>query len=186
MASLLAVSPAARAQQHPGVRQIEQIWGDANPLSVSLHRAPDRLGPVTGFDGVFHDPAEPGRLFRYDNAITAVFDASQYAGDGQGGVIALIPPGTIFRIGPRSAYGFGSDAARGSGGTTPAVTNLLSARLPALRPVFLADAGRVPAAPVAASRAIPTTEPLTMWSSDSVRAARVRRLFSNAEDAESR
>lgn len=159
----LAGAPAV-GQQHAGVAQIEQIWADANPLSVSLHRPPDRISPITGFDGVFRDPAEPGKLFRYDNGITAVFDASEYAIGASGNVVPLIPAGTIFRLGPRPRFGFGS--------ATPPAASLLSPRVPALRAPT--RAGVVPVGPTPPAAA---SEALTMWTSESVRRDRVSRLF---------
>ncbi len=185
---LTACASIALGQQSDSIRQVQQVWGDSNPLSTSLHRPPDRLGPVTQFQGVFRDPAEPGKLFRYDNGITAVFDQSVYAPDGYGGAMPLIPPGTVFRLGARPAFGFGTTG-------THATPNLLADGLRVSRTADVRG-GRVDRSIAAARPTQPSLvppvasdlqsapaerrEPITMWTDESMRQSRVARLFTMA------
>lgn len=101
-----------------GLRAVDQGVADQNVLSASARSMPIDLRQPTGFDQLFHLTGPGGRLeardsapsnglfFRFSGGLTASFPRSIYA-DAPGGLRPLIPPGTVFSIGQRPAWGPG-------------------------------------------------------------------------------
>ena len=90
----------ARAQQNTTdesrFREIQVGSEDISPQAVSnTFRWIDMRTPI-GFDRVYEVLDSPGLLARRSGSVTAVFPRSVYAGNGT----PLIPPGTVFYIGP--------------------------------------------------------------------------------------
>ncbi len=93
---------AAAAGQSPVAdvaEPVEQAIGDVSPLSLSIRRVQPGLAQGANFDQVFR--YGDGYL-RVQGGLYAVFDNSVYARDSkrQGRLNAVVPPGTMYYIGP--------------------------------------------------------------------------------------
>lgn len=99
------VAGAASAQAPPRYEPVEQYIADMNPLSISLRRLHIGIARPTGFQDVFHVPGEPGKLMRVHGSVQAVFSQSLYGFNEDEEIEAVIPPNTVFRIGPRAVNG---------------------------------------------------------------------------------
>lgn len=104
-AVLSLVQPlSAQPRTTPGER-VEQGIGDVGPSSIGTRVAPADLRHPLGFDAVYRlgearvfGHGEQGLLARVSGATWAVFPRSVYAST-PGGLVAPIPPGTVFHIG---------------------------------------------------------------------------------------
>jgi len=83
------------------LRPIEQRIGDVGPLSISLRTLSQDFQVPVDFEHVRQLPGRRDQLVRSSGALHAVFSRSWYL-DSPYGAIALVPPGTIFRIGSES------------------------------------------------------------------------------------
>ncbi len=90
---------AAAAGQSPVPEPVEQAIGDVSPLSLSIRRVEPGLAQGANFDQVFR---HGDGYLRVQGGLYAVFDNSVYARDSkrQGKLNALVPPGTMYFIGP--------------------------------------------------------------------------------------
>lgn len=89
--------PAPRMLTLPA-RPIDQGIADRGPDAISLRHVDIDLREDNEFDRVYTAPGRSDLLMRRRGAITAVFPESVYA-RRKGGMIPVIPPGTIFLIG---------------------------------------------------------------------------------------
>ncbi len=89
-------------------RPLDEGVADRAGLARSLRRTDPGLA-ATGFDRIFEAPDGSGRLIRRQGGLTAVFSRSVYGGDG--GSVAEIPPGTVYRLGGEGPLATGSEAA---------------------------------------------------------------------------
>lgn len=97
---MVTLSATAMAQQ-----PVEQTVGDVSPLSVSLRRLEVGLRQPVGFDQVYRVTGEDGedRFMRRHGGLRAVFPRSLYSTNRSQQSEALIPPNTVFQIGPRAS-----------------------------------------------------------------------------------
>jgi hypothetical protein len=72
---------------------------DVSVLSVSLRVESAGLARPTGFESVYRVPGNSDKLMRVNGALYAVFDQSVYQ-PGREGLRAVVPPSTVFHIGP--------------------------------------------------------------------------------------
>ncbi len=110
---------AAQTVEQRGLRPVDQTVEDVDPLGVSLRRHDAGLRTTGERGNVFRyiDPREPTdgsadpnaqRLFYMSRGVTAEFDRSQYGilidqRNRSATVLQLIPPNTVFHIGPPPA-----------------------------------------------------------------------------------
>lgn len=80
------------------LQTVDEGVADRGSNTVSLRRIELDLRQDTGFDHLYEAPGRPDLFMRRDGAITAVFPQSFYA-VSKGGMMPVIPPGTIFFIG---------------------------------------------------------------------------------------
>lgn len=109
-------------RQSATYRPIDQGLADQTPLSAASRVVPLDLRQPMGFDQLFRltGPGERletrtgsgssvgggGLFFRFSGGLVASFPRSVYA-DAPGGLVPLIPPGTVFSIGQKAAWGPG-------------------------------------------------------------------------------
>jgi hypothetical protein len=79
---------------------LDQSRADVGPLSSSLREMQPELRLPTGFQNVYRVPGHDDLLMRMDGGLIAVFPRSTYVRTGKHGSRAVIPPGTVFHIGP--------------------------------------------------------------------------------------
>jgi len=79
---------------------IDATYADVSPLALSQRVLRADLRVPTGFDRVFRIgvPGGETRFARIDRGVTAIFPRSTYT-PTESGLLATIPPGTIFSIG---------------------------------------------------------------------------------------
>ncbi len=101
--TLLAAVSATHAQGFwQDYQPVEQLVSDRNVLSTSLRHLQVGLQRPTGFSEVYHAPGQPGMFMRQHGGIRAVFPQSLYLyNEDEDGMDAMIPPNTVFQIGPR-------------------------------------------------------------------------------------
>ena len=83
-------------------RPVDQGFVDRSPIGTSLRRLPSDLSMGRSFDRLYQDSLDPQRFRRIQGGLSVVFSRSVYGADEQG-TIAMVPPGSIFRIGDREA-----------------------------------------------------------------------------------
>lgn len=98
-----AVEPAIRYREMRREidRPVDQGFVDRSPIGTSLRRLPSDLSMGRSFDRLYQDSRDPQRFRRIQGGLSVVFPRSVYGADEQG-TIALVPPGSIFRIGDRT------------------------------------------------------------------------------------
>lgn len=82
-------------------RPVDQGFVDRSPIGTSLRRLPSDLSMGRSFDRLYQDSLDPQRFRRIQGGLSVVFPRSVYGADEQG-TIAMVPPGSIFRIGDRT------------------------------------------------------------------------------------
>ncbi len=85
----------------PMLDRIDPLYGDASPLSHSLREMDmqaDLRSPV-GFQNIYRVPGRDDLLMRQSGGVYAIFPQSAYV-PSRNGSIAVVPPGTIYSIGP--------------------------------------------------------------------------------------
>lgn len=185
----LCAGAEAIAQTDPPLRPLDPGRGDVGPLSQSLRIRPVDLREPSRFDAVYRTAGD--QLMRIDGGLTAVFPRSVYRAS-PGGAIALIPPGTIFHIGPvpaARAWLSGADAqaapGAGSNGTwrdpwvnTAAVPRRVQTRIESstLQWARIEDPSRIESA----------IDVHTIWWDDAFRARRVESLLARAASQSTR
>lgn len=202
----VALSLLAHAQPSPYTsdprqtttyRQIDQGLADQSPLSASARVVPLDLRQPVGFDQLFQLTGPGGRLetrgvpnrmdggnglfFRFSGGLVATFPRSVYA-ETPAGLQPLIPPGAVFSIGQKPAWGPGPHVAslpsRPSaivgqpkapipGASRPARASSTAA--PAPSPRLAAGADR------AATR--DPREPESLWTNEAYRRKLIERLL---------
>lgn len=198
---LIATIVAANAQPYTGdprqtttLREIDQGLADQTPLSASARVVPIDLRQPTGFDQLFQLAGPGGRLetrgtvptngmfFRFSGGLTATFSRSVYA-ETAGGLQPLIPPGTVFSIGQKPAWGPGPrvaevtprmNASGGGSPATPAQGVARSARVPSSGASSTASGRKTDAVRTPAREA---REPESLWTSEAYRRRLIERLI---------
>ncbi|MGA1517081.1 MAG: hypothetical protein ACO396_04850 [Phycisphaerales bacterium] len=82
-------------------RPVDQGFVDRSPIGTSLRRLPSDLSIGRSFDRLYQDSIDPQRFRRIQGGLSVVFPRSVYTADDQG-TIAVVPPGSVFRIGDRA------------------------------------------------------------------------------------
>lgn len=109
-ASMAWVPPAAIAQApatDPELRfrdmrrPVDQGFVDRSAIGTSLRRLPSDLSVGRSLDRLYRDPVDPARFRRVQGGLSVVFPRSVYGADEQG-TIAMVPPGSVFRLGDRA------------------------------------------------------------------------------------
>ncbi len=95
----IAIMASAALCAAQNLQRVEEVWGDAGPLNQSLRQMPVDMRQPTGFEFIYRVPGADGLLTRIDGGMAAVFPRSVYSSTRGGGVIPLIPPGTVFHVG---------------------------------------------------------------------------------------
>lgn len=90
--------PPTYASKQPIPTQLDEGVADLDPNTISLRKMDIDLRQDTDFDHIYSPPGRPDLLMRRSGAVTAVFQHSFYNA-GEGGMVCLIPPGTVFFIG---------------------------------------------------------------------------------------
>lgn len=94
----LALAPAMALGQLDDLERVDQGIADRGSLSTSLRQIDSGLQQPNGFQQLYRVPGGSGDLMRVDGALYAVFPQSVYSST-EDGMVADIPPGTVFYIG---------------------------------------------------------------------------------------
>ena len=114
----LSVGMPVGAQE---LQRVEEVWGDAGPLNTSLRALDVDMRQPSNFEHVYRVPGSHNLLSRLDGGLAAVFPRSIYAATRGGGVMPVIPPGTVFYVGGMPSapseriWGWQSGGRRGAG-----------------------------------------------------------------------
>ena len=172
-AAFAALAPGAAAQ--PAFERIEQGVADVDLLRRSLRvspwaemRRPEDFEAVYRLSGTDALTSGDGMFYRFDGALTAAFPRSVYNQSPGGGLVPVIPAGTIFYIGLPPAL-----TAPVPGPREPAYNRLDLSIPSALDPRPPAPALPRPDSPVQRS----------IWTSEAYRQARLHALINRAAGA---
>ena len=144
---------------------------DTGPLATSNRFLPTDLRAPTGFEYVYRDPSSESTLMRISGGLAATFPRSQY-NVSEFGPTAVIPAGTVFRIGlgestapylPRYQSSFAFEAA--------------DARLLESQSMFVPPTAVDTRAEVRRPQPVRTADPAgprSIWEDEFYRAARLR------------
>jgi hypothetical protein len=195
------------------LKPVEQGIGDVGPLSTNLRSQPTdlrmpirfdrvyRLSDVAASQPIWRGPgrstanAQPDGFVRFNAGVSAVFPFSAYA-TGRGGLIAEVPPGTVFHLGlkPQPADG------RFSSMDSPARRAGLPLNAANAGPMFSAAAGAsvgafdqprnmpinrlvdTSAAANPPASALDRVQPQSLWTSEAYRHERLTALIAGARN----
>lgn len=95
-------------------KRVDAGHADVSPLDTSLRQVSTDLRVDDNFQGVFEVPGNADQMMRSAGGINAVFSRSDYVATG-GGLMPVIPAGTVFYIGapPTKALAGGHGGASG-------------------------------------------------------------------------
>jgi|GEM_PF-1631253 len=165
------------------LQPVEQGVADTGPLSANRRVVPLDLRVPSGFDRVYKfGQGSSSKFARRSGGITAVFPRSTYIGSTSG-LVALIPPGTVFYVGklPDSLFGGGVAGL----GSRPILKPLMlvdtsaidSARAPANRP---ADSRQGNRAVVPPGQVRESTTAFSVFDDERFRTRRIEELLDRA------
>jgi hypothetical protein len=98
LATWATSAAAAAPQQEPALQPVDQRVEDRNPLAASLRVVERGLDQPNDFGSVYRIDGHDG-FARVQGALYALFAESEYVPSKQG-LIAVVPAGTVFSIGP--------------------------------------------------------------------------------------
>lgn len=140
-------------------QRVDAGRADTGPLSTSIIQLPEDLRVPTGFEYVYRNPRDESSLIRVSGGLVAEFPRSQYD-TGRGGLVPVVPPGTVFRIGLPGEWNWDN-----SGRDTP------------VRRSFNSIDRSVPAVGAPAPPQPDGSIDRSMWQSDVYRAIRIGELL---------
>ncbi len=188
-----ALGPHAAGQE---LQRVEEVWGDAGPLNTSLRSLDIDMRQPSNFEHVYRVPGSGDLLTRMDGSLAAVFPRSVYASRRRGGVVPVIPPGTVFYIGGvptddgGQLWGWEATRAAGAGGRsglfTPQPVRQSIARsftagrsftTPISRRLSNAAIEHAPASGTAAPTEARAAQPQSIWTDDFYRRDVISKLL---------
>ncbi len=100
----IALAAPSASGQTASLDIVDERIEDVSPLAVSLRESRPSLRQPADFGRVYRFQDDSNRLARAQGALYAVFPRSVYASDKDGNVFPVVPPGTVFFIGPPPGF----------------------------------------------------------------------------------
>ncbi len=100
LVTLATVSLTATAQTVSPLVPVDQRIEDVSPLGLSLREMQPTLREPNNFQELYRFRGDDENLVRAQGGLYLVFQRSIYGSDRKGNVFPLIPPNTVFYIGP--------------------------------------------------------------------------------------
>lgn len=101
---VIALAAPSASGQTASLDIVDERIEDVSPLAVSLRESRPSLRQPADFGRVYRFQDGTNRLTRAQGALYAVFPRSVYASDKDGNVFPVVPPGTVFYIGPPAGF----------------------------------------------------------------------------------
>lgn len=95
-----SLAPAAIAQPLPQLDPVDQRISDVSPLGLSLRQMQPTLREPNNLQELYRIHGDDENLVRAQGGLYLVFQRSIYGADKKGNVYPLVPPNTVFYIGP--------------------------------------------------------------------------------------
>ncbi len=111
LATMLATMLPSRgtiAQTPPQLDPVDQRIEDVSPLGLSLREMQPTLREPNNFQELYRFRGDDDNLVRVQGGLYLVFQRSIYGSDKKGNVYPLVPPNTVFYIGPPPAWAVSS------------------------------------------------------------------------------
>ncbi len=96
----LALASTATAQTVSPLVPVDQRIEDVSPLGLSLREMQPTLREPNNFQELYRFRGDDENLVRAQGGLYLVFPRSVYGTDKKGNVFPLVPPNTVFYIGP--------------------------------------------------------------------------------------
>ncbi len=100
LAPLATLASPATAQTPSQLVPVDQRIEDVSPLGLSLREMQPTLREPNNFQELYRFRGDDENLVRAQGGLYLVFQRSIYGSDKKGNVFPLIPPNTVFYIGP--------------------------------------------------------------------------------------
>ena len=100
LATLATLVSGATAQTLSRLVPVDQRIEDVSPLGLSLREMQPTLREPNNFQELYRFRGDDENLVRAQGGLYLVFPRSTYASDKKGNVYPLVPPNTVFYIGP--------------------------------------------------------------------------------------
>ena len=102
--AVMMVASTAIAQTPGQLEPVDQRIADVSPLGLSLREMQPTLRDPNNFRELYRFPGDDENLVRAQGGLYLVFQRSIYGSDKDGNVFPLVPPNTVFYIGPPAAW----------------------------------------------------------------------------------
>jgi len=108
LATLATLVSGAAAQTASPLVPVDQRIEDVSPLGLSLREMQPTLREPNNFQELYRFRGDDENLVRVQGGLYLVFQRSIYGSDKKGNVFPLIPPNTVFYIGPPPGWAVSS------------------------------------------------------------------------------
>ena len=186
LATLATLVSGAAAQTASPLVPVDQRIEDVSPLGLSLREMQPTLREPNNFQELYRFRGDDENLVRVQGGLYLVFQRSIYGSDKKGNVFPLIPPNTVFYIGPPPGWAVSAAVqavARNEVADTARIDDRLDLRI---TPGLVVDTA--PGEPVRRKVSAMDTRPRALGGNRIVidpqyRAERLRALMREAADA---
>lgn len=186
MIPLATLASTATAQTPSRLVPVDQRIEDVSPLGLSLRAMQPTLREPNNFQELYRFRGDDENLVRAQGGLYLVFQRSIYGSDKKGNVFPLIPPNTVFYIGPPPGWAVSAAVqavARNEVADTARIDDRLDLRI---TPGLVVDTA--PGEPVRRKVSAMDTRPPALGGNRIVidpqyRAERLRALMREAADA---
>ncbi len=124
----VALAGASASGQTAPLDVVDQQVEDVSPLAVSLRESQTSLRQPADFGRVYRFQDDSNRLARAQGGLYAVFPRSVYVADKKGNVYPIVPPDTVYYIGPPPGFA-ATTALRAVAGRDGAVADRIDGRI---------------------------------------------------------
>ena len=184
--AVMTLASTATAQTPSRLVPVDQRIEDVSPLGLSLRAMQPTLREPNNFQELYRFRGDDENLVRAQGGLYLVFQRSIYGSDKKGNVFPLIPPNTVFYIGPPPGWAVSAAVqavARNEVADTARIDDRLDLRI---TPGLVVDTA--PGEPVRRKVSAMDTRPRALGGNRIVidpqyRAERLRALMREAADA---
>ena len=184
--AVMTLASTATAQTPSRLVPVDQRIEDVSPLGLSLRAMQPTLREPNNFQELYRFRGDDENLVRAQGGLYLVFQRSIYGSDKKGNVFPLIPPNTVFYIGPPPGWAVSAAVqavARNEVADTARIDDRLDLRI---TPGLVVDTA--PGEPVRRKVSAMDTRPPALGGNRIVidpqyRAERLRALMREAADA---
>ncbi len=189
LAPLAPLASPATAQTPSPLVPVDQRIEDVSPLGLSLREMQPTLREPNNFQELYRFRGDDENLVRAQGGLYLVFQRSIYGSDRKGNVFPLIPPNTVFYIGPPPGWAVSSAVqavARNEVADAARIDGQLDLRIPPRLVVDTATKEPVRRQVGAADTQPPPSEANRIVLDPEYRAERLRALMREAAEASAR